>query len=240
MCTVSVVPTASGFRLMCNRDELTTRPPALLPRVRQLGAISATYPIDPWSGGTWVAVNDAGLAVTLLNRSASPRWRTGTPGMARPAAVPRTRVFRSRGQIVPRLVSAATLPAVLQGIRLLQPAEYAGFHIVAIQGDELVLATSNGTTIDITEGRLWRPMMFTSSSLGDDAAERFRRPLFETLVLQSTDPVIGQRHFHAHRWPHCPSFSVRMSRADARTVSQSIVSVDRTAGDFQYEPFAAD
>jgi hypothetical protein len=31
-----------------------------------------------------------------------------------------------------------------------------------------------------------------------------------------------------------------MSRADARTVSQSIVSVDRTARDFQYESFAAD
>src|SRR5688572_26484109 len=70
MCTVSVIALPGvdgGFRLACNRDELLTRPAALPPEVRMFRERRGAMPIDPTSGGTWIAVNDAGLAVALLN-----------------------------------------------------------------------------------------------------------------------------------------------------------------------------
>src|SRR5262249_11399645 len=67
MCTVTVVPTPGAVRLACNRDEQRTRPPALPPQVRRFGRRWAAFPVDPVGGGTWVAVNDTGLAMTVLN-----------------------------------------------------------------------------------------------------------------------------------------------------------------------------
>ncbi|MHB1157665.1 MAG: NRDE family protein [Phycisphaerales bacterium] len=75
MCTVTIVPgdgTGGGksFRIVMNRDELRTRPIARPPRLRRCGSHQAIMPIDTDSGGTWIAVNDAGLAAMLLNVNA--------------------------------------------------------------------------------------------------------------------------------------------------------------------------
>ena len=82
MCTVTIITVDSaaqcapdsgsaargkGIRLACNRDELRTRPAALPPIIRTFGNRKAIMPVDPISNGTWIAVNDAGIAATLLN-----------------------------------------------------------------------------------------------------------------------------------------------------------------------------
>ena len=68
MCTVSVVPTATGFRVACNRDEQRARPVAEPPTVHHFGRTAGVWPGDPISGGTWIGVNDAGLAMAVLDR----------------------------------------------------------------------------------------------------------------------------------------------------------------------------
>ena len=72
MCTVTLIPRPQGFRLAVNRDEQRTRPPATPPRVFQHAPQQALYPLDPPSAGTWVAVTNAGLALTLLNQKLPP------------------------------------------------------------------------------------------------------------------------------------------------------------------------
>src|SRR5262249_13957501 len=77
MCTVSIValnePGNRRLRLACNRDELRSRPAALPPLVRNCDERQAIMPIDPVSDGTWIAVNDAGIAATLLNVNLATR-----------------------------------------------------------------------------------------------------------------------------------------------------------------------
>jgi hypothetical protein len=51
MCTVSIVPTPDGCRVMCNRDERRTRAAARPPRTWPTEVSWATYPQDPVSGG---------------------------------------------------------------------------------------------------------------------------------------------------------------------------------------------
>jgi hypothetical protein len=184
--------------------------------------VKAIFPTDPQSGGTWIAVNEVGVVLLLLNRQ---------------EAIPAATTLRSRGTIVPFLTPGRSLSEVSARLRGLNPAEYAGFQLIAIHDRQFVLATNRTRAIRIAAGRLHRPFMFTSSSIGDAAAERVRRPLFETLVVHADDALTGQRLFHDHHWPACPSLSVRMRRADARTVSRSIVDVDGDAVSFAYEPF---
>jgi hypothetical protein len=67
VCTLSVVPIGDRVRLAFNRDEKRTRAPGLPPRAARIGHRTAILPTDPASGGTWLAVNDAGLALAVLN-----------------------------------------------------------------------------------------------------------------------------------------------------------------------------
>ena len=109
MCTVTIVPLADGFRLMCNRDEQHTRPAAQPPRWVRTRRTDALMPIDPQGGGSWIAVTGDGFAVTLLNR-ATDDW---------PAEdLPR----HSRGELVMSLVSAGGIEAFINAVRLIDSA----------------------------------------------------------------------------------------------------------------------
>ena len=225
---MTVLPTALGFRLMCNRDEQHSRPAALPPSVRSVGSVAAICPTDPPSGGTWIAASEGGLVLALLNRR---RCDVHVDG-GRPTR-------RSRGEIIPRLLDAGGLADVHNRLTRLQMTDYEGFQLVAIQRHQRLVGTSDGRHLHVSMASIETPIMFTSSSLGDRDAERVRKPLFESLVCRGRDAFEGQRRFHDHRWPGCPSFSVRMARADARTVSQSIVTVHGTRVSFEYVVLSA-
>jgi hypothetical protein len=227
MCTVSIVPLAAGFRLMCNRDEQHARPAALPPRQVSLAGRNVTMPIDPQGGGSWIAVTEDGLALALLNRMPS-------------RGLPADRPLRTRGEIVLSLASSRRLTDVAGALRRIDPASYQAFQVVAVAGAELVTATSDGAVIEIGGRPLHQPVLFTSSSLGDASAQRMRVPLFEALVVHANDRLGGQRAFHAHRWPRCGAFSVVMCRADARTVSRSTIDVVGGSSSFAYEVITAD
>src|SRR5438876_10474049 len=70
MCTLTFVPTEDGYLVGMNRDELLTRPVALPPKRFQRSGMEMVYPSEP-SGGTWIACNDRGNLLALLNWNAS-------------------------------------------------------------------------------------------------------------------------------------------------------------------------
>ena len=216
MCTVSVVPTRDGFRLACNRDERRSRPAALGPRVHWSGARRALWPVDPLSGGTWIGVNDAGLAMVLLNRH--------------PRNIPVWTPTHSRGVLIPRLIGAAHLETLVERARAELGsadggAQFEPFTLVMIQQHDVATIDYCAGAMAIARHRLGRPLLFTSSSLGDDMVDRPRRRLFGALVGSSRCPLAAQARFHRHRWPDRPHISVRMARADAATVSHTTVDV---------------
>jgi hypothetical protein len=67
LCTVTFLPTASGFILTSNRDESPVRAAITLPpQSYQLINATAYFPKDP-QGGTWIAVSGEGRMHCLLN-----------------------------------------------------------------------------------------------------------------------------------------------------------------------------
>jgi hypothetical protein len=229
MCTVTVVPARETIRLACNRDELRSRPAALPPRIQQFGPHRAVLPIDPTSGGAWVAVNDAGLALALLNVNTKKR----------PSATPAAP--QSRGKIIPALLQADTpLSAAFSALRL-DPAQYAPFRLLLVNRRGGVELRSDGTRIRLVwRLGLTRPQMFTSSGLGDQAVEGPRRQLFGEFFDRPGDPLGQQDAFHRHRWPDRPHLSVCMDRQDARTVSHTVACLGQDRVTLTYHPDAPD
>jgi hypothetical protein len=214
VCTVTVVPVPGGFRLACNRDERRDRPPAHVPALHALARRRAAFPVDPVGGGTWIGVNEAGLAAALLNRSSDP-------------AIPaRRKAPRSRGLILPQVLECASLAEAIELTATLDACDFDRFRIVMAEHHGAAIVTSDGETLSVEAADLCRPMMLTSSSLGDALVDRPRRWLFERMFATDEGSWLSaQDRFHRHQWRSHPEISVRMERADARTVSHAVVQV---------------
>ena len=223
MCTVTIVPMSGGFHLGCNRDERRDRVAALPPAIHRLSHRTAIFPVDPAGNGTWVGVNDASLATALLNRSADST-----------APLHKNR-RRSRGLIIPYLLECDSLADAVQRGAAVDPGDFDRFRLAMVQRGTVVTLTSDGAELAIEVTDLARPLMLTSSSLGDAVVDRPRRRLFERLFTgEERSWVHAQRLFHRHQWRSRRDISVRMERADAKTVSQTFLSVTHSAIELRY------
>ena len=231
MCTVTVVPYAGGVRLMCNRDERRTRPPALPPRTFALDGRRAVFPVDPAGGGTWIGVNDVGLVVAVLNVHAGRLRDEGTP---RPPS--------SRGQIVRALLSCRSPGAAVAAASRLDARRFAPFRLLLVHRRAIAASRASGAArLDWTFDTIARPLLFTSSSLGDELVEAVRRRLFERMMAgESSGWLGGQARFHRHQWRARPEVSVRMERPDALTVSRTTVNVTSVGRALTYRSLAGD
>jgi hypothetical protein len=230
MCTLTLVPLGGGCaRLASNRDEQRARPPALPPQRRRFGRHTAILPVDSVWGGTWIGVNDAGLALALLNVNLPH-------GSSRPRAI-----RASRGAVIPELLGCGTLAAALRRARRLRPEEYAPFRLVLLARGEVAEVRWDGANFRPTRhGRLTAPLLFTSSGLGDHLVEGPRRRLFEEFFARPGDWPARQDAFHRHSWPGREHLSVCMRRADACTVSHTLLEIDESSCVLTYNPAAPD
>jgi hypothetical protein len=224
MCTVSLLPTPQGVRLVSNRDEKRSRPRATLPSLHQLGARRMLAPIDPQGLGSWIGVSDAGLIVTLLNQT--PPHRDTHPSVVAP---------RSRGELVLRALSQPDIAGIAAMLGRIDQREYGGFVLIAVSREELLEASSADkvAALSIERGSLSTPRVWSSSSLGDSLVVRPRAELFAQVVLAGPSPK-SQDAFHDHVWPQRTWQSVLMERADARTVSTTACELLRGMATMSY------
>ena len=227
MCTVSIVPVADGCRMVCNRDERRTRAAAHPPRAFPTEVSRAIYPQDPVSGGTWIGVNDDGLMVALLNRTA-----VGTTSRVSPP--------RSRGSIVPMLLAFTSIAEAMHAYDAIDITQVEPFRILMAHRSSVAVITGDRAHSHSEVFPLLGPVMFTSSSLGDAVVETPRLRLFELLVLADPDWMRGQFRFHRHRWAERPAISVHMARQDAITVSRTTIDVTSRDINLHYEPLDDD
>ena len=67
MCTVTWVHSQAGYELFFNRDERTGRGPESPACEAETNGVRWLAPRDSDAGGTWLAVNEHGLTLGLLN-----------------------------------------------------------------------------------------------------------------------------------------------------------------------------
>lgn len=230
MCTVTAISTGGGLRLVANRDEQRSRPPAAPPTAKRVGALDAVFPVDPASGGTWVAVNSAGLILALLNSNPTPRIQP-PPGA------------RSRGTIIPLLLPHDRLEEALDALGRIDLAPVPPFQLLIAGGGAYAVARWDLSHRRWSVGlrpqagpRPGQPLFLTSSGLGDALVEGPRRKLLEELIAAGDFDAAAQDAFHRHSWPDRPHLSVHMIRDEARTVSRTTIEVDSGRALLTFDP----
>jgi hypothetical protein len=228
MCTLTVIPNSGrGWRLAFNRDEARSRCAALPPHRHQCEGRIALFPVDPVSRGTWLAINDAGLVLALLN--------------VNPPALPPRRGRRSRGNMIPGLLPCGSLEEVQDRFDAFSLAEFPPFRLVAMHEGVVSERHFDGANLFQSESEpIVEPRMYTSSGLGDHLVEAPRRILFKQMITDGSDWLHQQDRFHQHSWPESPHLSVCMRRSNARTVSCTTMEWDETGAWMIYHPDAPD
>jgi hypothetical protein len=231
MCTVTIVAHDEGFRVVCNRDERRTRPVARPPRRWRVGARVAAFPTDPLGGGTWMGVNDAGVVLALLNAAPAAAPSDDGRSIARP---------RSRGFVVRAMLEHGSALSIVEALSGFDPALFDPYRLVIVHGPTVTVASHDGHRLTMSQTPLADPMLFTSSSLGDALVEPPRRDLFERMVVHASERMLdAQARFHRHQWHDRPEISVHMQRADAMTVSRTLIDVTTRGRRLVYEPLTA-
>ena len=217
MCSLSWSRRGDALVVVMNRDERRDRAPARPPR-RWRGADGPfTAPLDGAAGGTWIAARDSGVVLALLNHQA-----------ARGARVPAAPI--SRGRLMTTLAAERGVPdaARLRGAGLRSFARFRLF--VAAPATAPRVFTWNG--VALTSRRLDPRLGFlTSSSWNPRTVIPARQARFRTFRRAHPRPTRDDLvAFHERASdPRGTPWAICMSRADACTVSRTVVEVT-TAG----------
>jgi len=161
--------------LGANRDEIVTRPWAAPARhwPERPGIVAG---LDRLAGGSWLGLNDHGVAAAMLNRrnSLGP-----APGM------------RSRGDLVLDALDHPSARQAADTLAAVDPALYRPFNMmVADAAEAFWLRHAGGSAIEI------RPVpdgigILTSREMNDHESERIRTYLPRFLAAPPPDPGRG-------------------------------------------------
>ncbi len=223
MCTVTWAYTGDSYTLHMNRDELHTRGPALPPQLRVEDGVRYLAPIDSDGGGTWVAVNEHGVTVGLLNRYPAGFADQGSGN------------YESRGKLVLELALKASAASVMQALETRALSGYRPFTVFALDPHQILTCAWDGSTRTRTAAP--RIPLSSSSFRGDEVVGE-RLALLEQLGRESELSTQTLRAYHASHDPERGAFSVCMKRPDAATKSYCEILVKARTVRFLYHPGA--
>src|SRR6266496_3668798 len=207
MCTVTFIPKRHGFYLGMNRDERIARGPATPPACLESACIAAIYPRDI-EGGTWIGVNQFGVAFALLN------WND----VALDSNVEKR---RSRGLLIPELLSSASLQQAQARIKQMDLSGTLPFRLVAVSNESRMIQEFQWDTRSVTtETRSWGLRHWFSSSLSDQEAGTKRGETCQIARRHSqAGSLAWMRKLHRSHLGGPGPFSICVHRENVRTLS---------------------
>jgi hypothetical protein len=173
MCTVTYVPSPSGYFLTSNRDEKNTRAKALAPLVYAIDNVELIFPKDGDKNGTWIALKENGDSLCLLNGAFESFIDTGAYKI-------------SRGKIVTEIAVANNLINAFQNISLIDTAP---FTLVIVNEKQLFECRWDGEkkhckALDNTTSHIW-----SSATLYDNHQQNKRKRWFEQWQKNNAQPL---------------------------------------------------
>lgn len=226
MCTLSWIVEPDGYAVYFNRDERRSRRPADPPRIGSAGGVRFVAPRDGEAGGSWIFVNERGVAACLLNLFRDHPFPTGHPPI-------------SRGLLVLDLAGSPSVAAAAQALSHTDLARYQPFTLALFgrteppRGLRWDGATATSFPLDADA------LPLTSSGRDADGVARSRRGTLARLAARHgglTRAALDAFHrsHHPDRGPYSPC----MHREEAKTVSLTAITVQGTAIQLSYQPGA--
>jgi hypothetical protein len=191
-----------------NRDERRSRELAKAPEHFEQNGTRFMMPVDPKGGGSWIATNEHGLSLSLLNNYA-----------VLPSA---EKSYASRGMLVKALAASTDGDACVESLKeLIEINTYAAFSLLIW---DVKMPTTELFAWD--ESKLTAPSLdlpfFTSSSWNTQAVQDYRKQCYLSEVHEKRkDPA----KFLRTSEPSREMWSVFMSRESTQTVSCTNISV---------------
>jgi hypothetical protein len=195
-----------------NRDEKLARPQGLPPKLTVVQNRQVIFPSEP-AGGTWIATNEFGVSLALINWYSVPTRFESSP--------------ISRGEVVKATCTAGSpnrMEAVLATLPLdrIKPFRLIAFFPASSQITEC--------RWDLNKLELktcaWQTQQWISSGFDEPAAQRERSRTFQqALKEKSVGSLSWLRRLHRSHSPEEGPFSICMHRADAATVSYTEIVV---------------
>lgn len=171
MCTVSWLLANDGYQVFFNRDEQKGRALAHAPKYFNDLGVKYLMPVDPVGGGSWIAMNQAGLSICLLNYY-----------QQKPAG----KKLISRGLLVKSLVSNTSLTKIRSALNKLPLQRYAAFtllvfpsHLTAKTGDVYAVRWDGCELSTVTAVS---PMVSSSVALAE--VTNYREDYHNSILLQ--------------------------------------------------------
>lgn len=217
MCTVSFIARKRGYLLAMNRDEKLSRIKALPPETVSIDGRRIIRPSEP-GGGTWIALNDAGVTFALVN------WYSVNAGVETNSV--------SRGTVVNAVAAQISADSASQILRELPLTRLNPFRLIGIFPEQKeIFEWQWNLKIMIRRKLPWKSQQWISSGFDEPAAQRMRSQTFNLALRQKGAGSLGWlRRLHRSHTPLCGPFSTCIHRADAATVSYTeIVATDRLA-----------
>jgi len=197
MCTVIILRRPGHpwpLLIAANRDEMQGRP-SLAPSRHWPDRPDVRAGLDELAGGTWMALNDNGVAAAILNRRNSLGPADG---------------FRSRGEIPLEAVDHADASAAVEALTALEPSSYRPFNLVVADNRDAYWLRNTGGKIDSAEIPIGLSMI-TAYDLDDTDSPRVRtfldrfrsaeRPDVDTGDWSAWTALLGNRLHNAMEQP---------------------------------------
>ena len=219
MCTMTWFLKEHGYELFFNRDEQTSRSRADLPEIQSRDGIQYISPTDADAGGTWIAVNEFGVSVCLLNHYEFEQIKT-------------YKDWISRGEIVRNFTTIHSITSAISKFNKTELANYRAFRMFVIEPNgQNVLFIWDGHQAKI-QRNVSTPK--SSSSVNAKHVKANRKQYFKDLNLYESTETNDYLKFHRSHSPTMSEQSVCMHREDANTVSLSHIRVNSKTASFAY------
>ncbi len=220
MCTVSFIPSSSGYMLTSNRDERHTRKPALRPKVYTVNGMPLIFPKDATAGGSWIVLKQNGDALCLLNGAFTD-------------FEPSEKYTRSRGNVVTAIAASSFMLETFESTDLFATAP---FTLVMVYQSNLYECRWDGANRFMRILDSAQPHIWCSATLYNDDQRRKRQDWFnQFLLLNNTPSVYDVFRFHRYSGDGDTANDLVMNRDNKIfTVSITAIHVDGNHCQMQY------
>lgn len=231
MCTLTWRITDNGYQVLFNRDEQKTRSIALPPQTFQQDDCYALMPIDPDGQGTWIATNNHGFSLCLLNNYQGQM----------PATIKKNNALKSRGQLVRQFAFCFNEQQLEKQLGTIRWSDFPPFTLLIFDLNKLQRKPEvsaiiwDGIEVEHTK----KESPITSSSFEFEQVQAARVTHFNRQTnSQSQASLCELMNYHSSHEPQAGAHSVCMHRDDAQTVSLTMINVDSNQVTMDYQPGA--
>jgi uncharacterized protein with NRDE domain len=218
MCTVSYIPTNSGFLLTSNRDEQQCRA-TIAPQQYVINGQELIFPKDSLAGGTWIAASQKNRFACLLNGAFEKHKR-------------KAKYDKSRGKV---LLESFDYSSLDDFISLVELSNVEPFTLLLIDNDFLELRW-DGEKKHLKEINRNEPQLWQSATLYDKSTQIERHSWFKKWIEQNCNSE-DKNIFNFHQSKHSDNIEndIIMSRPHGlKTVSISQIKFAAAEFDFRY------